>query len=371
MGFNVKSTALQPVSFEPSTLSARLCEARAELAEMASRADAVSEFPAEGLQLLRRTGVFEQVAALRPPAVDDLFDALRLIGRADLSLGRIFEGHVNAVRLIAWYGDEAQKQQLEADLGEGLLFGVWATEPPPGVRVIRREGRDYLEGCKSFATGAAAIQRAIITVQPEPGVKRLVIAPVSAARADLSGWRTRGMRATGSGLYDFSGLTVTPGMWLGGVGDYEREPRFTGGAWRFTAVQLGAVERLTQLLREHLRRSGAASDPIQRGHFARAVVAARSAGLWVRQAARLTDAQAPEAIPVTLMTRGVVERAGLDVMEIAARAIGTRAFFDDQEVDRITRDLGLYLRQAHPDRAVDRAAEAWLEADPWIDDRLW
>jgi len=348
----------------------RLADARAELSSLAAEADRCGGFPSKGLEVLRRLGVFEAFAGLAEPEADTLMDALRLVGRADLSLGRIFEGHVNAVRLIDWYGDAAQKHRLAQDLAAKRLFGVWATEPPPGVQVIDEGGGPTLAGAKSFATGCLGLERAIITVQSD-GEKRLLIVPITPARADVSGWKTRGMRATGSGLYEFTGVPVTPEMWLGQAGDYEREPRFTGGAWRFTAVQLGAVERLVMLLRAHLRQGPGHADPVQRRAFALAVAAARTAGLWVRQAAAMTEQGRPEAVAVTLMTRGVVEQAGLKVMEIAARAIGTRSFFNDQEVDRITRDLGLYLRQAQPDLAVDRAAEAWLEADCWGEDPWW
>jgi alkylation response protein AidB-like acyl-CoA dehydrogenase len=349
---------------------ARLADARAELSDLAAEGDRYGGFPSKSLEVLRRLGVFEAFAGLAEPEPDALVDALRGVGRADLSLGRIFEGHVNAVRLIDWYGDAAQKRQLAQDLAANRLFGVWATEPPPGVRVVQDGGALVLVGAKSFATGCLGLERAIITVQAD-GEKRLLIAPITPERADVAGWKTRGMRATGSGLYDFTGVAVEPQMWLGQVGDYEREPCFTGGAWRFTAVQLGAVERLVMLLREHLRRGVGHGDPLQRQGFARAVQASRSAGLWVRQAAAMTDQGRPEAAALTLMTRGVVERAGLKVMEIAARAIGTRAFFEDQEVDRITRDLGLYLRQAQPDLAVDRAALAWLDSDCWGEDCWW
>jgi len=349
---------------------ARLADARAELSSLAAGEDRSGGFPSKGLDALRRLGVFEAFAGLIEPDADALMEALRLVGRADLSLGRIFEGHVNAVRLIAQYGDDAQKHRLAEDLTAKRLFGVWATEPPPGVRVVREGEALVLAGAKSFATGCLGLERAIITVQAD-GEKRLLIVPITPARADVTGWKTRGMRATGSGVYDFTGVVVTPEMWLGESGDYEREPGFTGGAWRFTAVQLGAVERLVMLLRAHLRQGGGGSDPVQRRAFALAVAAARTAGLWVRQAATMTEQGRPEAVALTLMTRGVVEQAGLKVMEIAARAIGTRSFFDDQEVDRITRDLGLYLRQAQPDLAVDRAAAAWLDADCWGEDPWW
>jgi alkylation response protein AidB-like acyl-CoA dehydrogenase len=360
------------VMFQPSRAStlARLAEARAELCDLAAEGDRGGGFPGRSMEVLRRLGVLDAFAGLAEPPADDLMEALRGVGRADLSLGRIFEGHVNAVRLIAWYGDAAQKHTLAQDLAAERLFGVWATEPPPGVRVVEDGGGLVLEGAKSFATGCLGLERAIITVQVE-GERRLLIAPVTPSRANVETWNTRGMRATGSGLYDFTGVPVTPQMWLGQAGDYEREPRFTGGAWRFTAVQLGAVERLVMLLREHLRQGSGHGDPLQRRGFALAVAAARTAGLWVRQAARMTQRERPEAAALALMTRGVVEQAGLKVMEIAARAIGTRSFFVDQEVDRITRDLGLYLRQAQPDLAVDRAALAWLDADGWGEDPWW
>jgi hypothetical protein len=59
-------------------------------------------------------------------------------------------------------------------------------------------------------------------------------------------------------------------------------------------------------------------------------------------------------------------------MEHAARAVGTRSAFDGQRIDKITRDLSLYLRQAGPDHARDQAAIAWLDHDVWGgDDRLW
>ena len=58
-------------------------------------------------------------------------------------------------------------------------------------------------------------------------------------------------------------------------------------------------------------------------------------------------------------------------LEGAARAVGTASFFDGNRIDRITRDLGLYLRQPVPDQARDRAAAAWLEADRWGEDAWW
>lgn len=343
------------------------------------RANGDEEFPAERVAALGRAGALAAFAELRDAGdAAALLDVLRLVGGADLSLGRVFEGHVNAAQLVRAYGDGGQRRRLTADLTAGRLFGVWSTEPPPGVSLERvGEARWRLAGAKSFATGAGHLARALIPVRygvrDGGGAKQLVLVDLEgeAARADVDGWRVRGMRGTVSGLFDFAGLEVGPEALIGGPDDYEREPRFSAGAWRFCAVQLGAVEALVRHLRDHLVTTGKDRDPIQRARFAASVAAARGAGPWVARAAALAEAGDARAVPVTLMARGVVEEAGLLVMEAAARAVGTQSFFAHSRIDRITRDLGLYLRQPVPDQARDRAAAAWLEADPWGEDPWW
>jgi hypothetical protein len=80
----------------------------------------------------------------------------------------------------------------------------------------------------------------------------------------------------------------------------------------------------------------------------------------------------PVAVTIARMTRGVVERAGFDVMEAAARILGTRSAFDGERSDKIIRDLSLYLRQAGPDHARDQASLALLDGDCWpAADRPW
>jgi alkylation response protein AidB-like acyl-CoA dehydrogenase len=331
-------------------------------------------FPADRITALHRAGAGAAFVDMTgDAAVTGLRDALRQVGGADLSLGRVFEGHVNAVQIVHAYGDATQRAALAADIADGRTFGVWNTEPAPGMTVEIVGDKARLVGAKSFATGAGHIDRALITARDADGAKRLVLVDIAGAtgRVDNSGWRVRGMRGTASGVFDFTGMRVGSAALIGGAGDYEREPRFSAGAWRFTAVQLGAIEALVRHWRDHLAMTGKGGDPIQRARFAAAVVATRSAGQWVAQAAQAAETEAPGAIPLVLMTRGVVEEAGLLAMEGAARAVGTASFFDQSRIDRITRDLGLYLRQPVPDQARDRAAAAWLDADHWGEDRWW
>jgi alkylation response protein AidB-like acyl-CoA dehydrogenase len=348
---------------------------RNHVVDIQTRAQALDEqgmFPDGEILWLRDIGALE-LFAMNTPTPLDLMEALRLVGRANLSLGRIFEGHVNGARLVDWYGDAAQRRTLTADLADGRLFGVWNTEPQPGVTIETSGGVRTLSGAKSYATGAGFVHRAVVTATDGNGRRQMVIADgADSRRADLSAWRVRGMRATCSGLYDLTGLPVDRVTALGAPGDYSREPRFSAGAWRFTAVQLGGVEQVLILLRDHLA-AGSDVAPVAAARFAEALASVRSAYLWVREAA--VRAESPDAgadaVAFVLMTRGVVEKAGLEVMEAATRTVGTKAFFEDHPLDRACRDLALYLRQPAPDQARDRAAKAFIARDCWADDPLW
>jgi len=351
------------------------------LVDLGARYDAAPVFPVESMKLLRDAGLHLTFAP--PEAGGETFpdrhrqyasmlSVLRIVGRGDLSVGRLYEGHVNAMLLFDWFGTASQHAELRRELGAGAFYGVWATEPAPGVQLRSEETGWTLDGAKSFATGAGGLAHAIVTAQPAEGSRRLAIAIASdPARADLSRWRVRGMRATGSGSYDLSGLKISSDDLLGAAGDYDRDPDFTAGAWRFTAVQLGGIEGLLIEMRGAMT-PAAREDPLQRAKFADAVAAARTAYLWVRECAMRAAAQDVDGPAFARITRGVVERAALDVMELASRVVGTRSAIDGQRIDKIIRDLSLYLRQAGPDYAKDQAAIAWLDHDAWGDgDTLW
>jgi len=357
----------------PARVLERLAAVVPEIQARAARLDQDGAFPAQDLALLRDLGALEVFGGQSATALE-LAQALRLVGRANLSLGRLFEGHVNGARLVAWCGDASQRRRLTQDLAHGRLFGVWNTEPAPGVRIRNSAAGLVLQGVKSFASGAGHIHRAVVTARTPAGERRMVLADgADPARADPSGWRVRGMKATASGLYDLTDLPANRETLLGKAGDYEREPRFSAGAWRFAAVQVGGVERILTLVRDHLAAFPDRGNMVHRARFGAAVIAARSAWMWVREGAQRAEdpVAGPDEIALVLMARRAVESAGLEVMETAARLVGTRAFFTDDPIDLACRDLGLYLRQPAPDEALDRAAEAFIARDGWRDDPLW
>jgi len=150
------------------------------------------------------------------------------------------------------------------------MFGVWNTDDTQNLRLIGEDGRYQLEGRKILASGAGHIERPLVTARDEHG-HRLIVMPhlQPGERADLSQWTAHGMRASATGVVDFSGIAVEPIEIVGSDGDYERQPTFSGGAWRFAAVHQGGMERLLDLLRVHLRRTGRGGDPHQAARLAR------------------------------------------------------------------------------------------------------
>ena len=350
------------------------------LASLGARYDAAPNFPAESMAVLIRSGHYRRFApqACGGEAFDDdaarnhaMAEALREVGRGDLSIARLYEGHINALLLFDWYGTSQQQDWLTQALDQAAWFGVWATEATPGVRLTHAAG-PALVGQKMFASGAGGLDYALVTAACQGHDRRLVIVPANEEkRTDLSGWRVRGMRASVSGRYCLNAMAVDPLMLLGEPGDYDRDPRFTAGAWRFCAAQLGGIEALVGEIHRSMHDS-AREDPVQRARFAEAAVAMATANFWVSEAARQFSSGHEDAVVTARLTRGVVENAGILVMEAAARILGTQSAFDGKRADKIIRDLSLYLRQAGPDHARDEAAKALLDRDIFISgDRRW
>jgi alkylation response protein AidB-like acyl-CoA dehydrogenase len=375
------------------THAARIRAAARAVADRAGeRADALDRdggFPAEDIADAHRAGLLAAPlpvalggAGLDAPALAPvLADVLAQVGRGSLALGRLYEGHVNALSLVLRYAAPTVIERLAGDVRAGHLFGVWNTQPQAGGLSLEKAGGLaqagdpwMLTGVKSFASGAGSVTRPLVTARRPDGRQQMLVADLEAGtRADLSGWRAQGMRASTSGLLDFTGLPAGPDCFVGGPDDYFAEPHFSGGAWRFAAVQLGGIEAVFDVLRAHLRTTGRGGDPHQAARLGEAAIAVEGARLFVTQAARLAadpEAEPDRVIAYVNLTRLAVERAGLDVLERAHRSVGLAGFLSPHPLERLARDLATYLRQPGPDRALTSAA-AHVLGDARPADRLW
>jgi len=338
-------------------------------------------WPAAGLDRLRTSPFWLAGLPVEqggpPMQHGELMDLMRLVGRASLPLGRLFEGHVNALLLVSAYGTSAQAGRAAQDAVAGHLFGVWNTEGPDGVRLLDDGLR--LEGAKTFASGGRHVTRPLLPVDSGAGRQLVLLradAPESEVREVAASWQPLGMAATQSVKLDFSGTRLAPGDLIGQPGDYYRQPTFSSGALRFCAVQQGGAERLLHEVRGYLHRLGRSGDDVQRLRFADAWLGLQAATSSLAEGERLEQAFfAGETGEARLLVqvdaaRLATENACLALLEAAERAVGARGLLEPEPFSRLIRDLRMYLRQPAPDAArlrlgqwvLEHAAEAGAEA---------
>jgi alkylation response protein AidB-like acyl-CoA dehydrogenase len=340
--------------------------------DAAARADEMQQieegvwlaFRRSGLAMAAFSEIYGGAGLSAPERQGELCSILRILGGADLSIARLFEGHLNAISLVTRYGTASQIEQLAEDVQAGELAGVWGAEDAAGLKRAPYACGWQLFGRKILASGAGFVRRPLVTVASEDGLIMYLLALSPDASVDVAGWRSLGMHASASGTVDFTGTLVDENHQVGLPGDFLRQPVFSGGAWRFCAAHLGAIERLTELYRDHLLARGRGTDPYQLERLAQCAAATGTALFWVEEAARrfASDSSEPAAVVAFAnMTRMVTERAAFDVMERVERGVGLTAFIRPNPIERIRRDLSTYLRQPVPDLAMSDAARAVLD----------
>jgi alkylation response protein AidB-like acyl-CoA dehydrogenase len=362
------------VAASRAALLDRVAAALPEWTENAARLDAEGRVPEAELRQLRDAGAFTAPlpAALdglglgtEPPGAPGLLRLLRLIGRANLSLGRIFEGHVNALKLVAVYGTAEQLRRAAEDARDGHLFAIWATEAADPVRIAGARPHARLRGGKVFCSAAAQATRALITATSQEGEARMLLIPLRAGeRARASPYDTHGMRACGTDNVDFTGIPAPATALIGQPDDYLRQPEFSAGAWRASAVALGGLDALVEQVRRQLVARRRQDDPHQRARLGELFIAVETASLWAAKAAWIAEGGGTgggDVAGYVNLARIAIEAACLDAMRLAQRSLGLAAFVRPNPVERLLRDLATYLRQPAPDETLTEAASWFTE----------
>jgi alkylation response protein AidB-like acyl-CoA dehydrogenase len=347
-----------------------------KIAQNAGHIDHDGYFPDQEFKLMAECGLLAITLPghwldFNQPKTVELLKIFRLLGKASLPVGRLYEGHINALQLISLFGKTEQKQRWYADVTAGnKIFSVWNTQGEDGVRIYDLgNGKYRLQGCKTFCSGAGRIARPLVTgelVSPRKKGWQMFVIPtekVKEIRADSSFWKPLGMRASASFKMDFTGVELDESDLLGLPGDYYKQPYFGGGALRFTAVQLGGGEALLEETHKFLKGLKRTEDPFQRARIAEISYLLETGSLWINQAGTNTDnwKDKPGSIPQLLayinMARTVIEDVCLRCMQLAERSVGARGLMRPNPLERIHRDLTTYLRQPATDAILTAVGE--------------
>ena len=84
--------------------------------------------------------------------------------------------------------------------------------------------------------------------------------------------------------------------------------------------------------------------------------------------ARIDKLPAATLIACMNAARGAIERAALNVMELAERSVGVAGMMAPHPLERLTRDLRTYPRQPNPDGALASVGAAVIDG-AWLPDQ--
>jgi alkylation response protein AidB-like acyl-CoA dehydrogenase len=334
-----------------------------EIANAATGLDRAPSFPTAALAALGRAGAL----AGGLPLADQL-RLVRAVARADGSVGRILDGHLNAVerlRLLA-ADDPAVAGDLDEISAGRLWLGLWGADPVDGegdpARLTGEPGDWRLTGTKVFCSGAGGVHRAAVIARgPDAPAERWLAYVDLTARVDVdrTWFRGSGMRASESHRVEFDHARVL--AVLGQPGELAREPWFSRDAIRTAASWAGMVDTALDAALASLAHRPRVGD-LEGLAVGRMLTSNKTIDLWLAAAAAAQDD--PSALTeLSVHLRDAVSTAAAAILDEAARVCGSRPFALGDPLDRARRDLELLLLQHRLDPLVARRGLRALEVD--------
>jgi alkylation response protein AidB-like acyl-CoA dehydrogenase len=333
-------------------------EAVAAVAAGATELDRSPAFPHDAFAALRDAGLtrftvpVEGGPAIAPP---EEWAAVRSVARADGSVARILDGHLNGVERLAVAAPEpVRREHLDRVAAGELLVGVWGADPGEGEGPPARLDGDRVHGVKTFCSGAGGVGTALVLVRSgEPGPPLLAYVDLSeGVEIDRSWYRAPGMRASESHRVVFDGARVL--AVLGEPGEIAREPWFGRDAIRTAACWAGLVDAVRE---EALAALATRPEDDQLAALAagRMVAEAGTIDAWFDRAGAAVEAdpEAPTA-DLSIALRAAVAAAARATVREAVGAAGSRPLVAGGRLDRSRRDLELFLNQHRLDPLVAR-----------------
>jgi alkylation response protein AidB-like acyl-CoA dehydrogenase len=350
----------------------------AKISAGASERDANPAFPADPFVRLAPTGALAipvpdpTGSRGRRAPISEEWRVLRSVAGADGSVGRILDGHFNGVERVSLLAPEPlRSRELEAIAAGKLLLGVWGADPIPGegepARLVQDEGGARLIGVKTFCSGATGLDRALVLARgPTQGPPLLAYVDLfEGVRVDKAWYKAAGMRASVSHRVVFEGAPVL--AVLGEPGEIVREPYFSRDAIRTAVTWAGISDTAIGAALEVLAAKAGDGEPDDVVSLAsgRMLAARGTIDSWLAYAAERAD-EDPSSLPgISTELREAVARSCREILDEAARAVGSHPFAVSGPLDRARRDLELFLLQHRLEPAlVRRGRQAILERRP-------
>jgi alkylation response protein AidB-like acyl-CoA dehydrogenase len=259
----------------------------------------------------------------------------------DLSLGRLCEGHADALAILA----EAGKKPVD-----GAAYGVWASRSK-GARTTaeRVPGGWTLSGAKEFCSGTGIVDRALLVADtPEGGVIFDIAVDSHVAAVVPDSWPSVGMAGSRSETLEFGGPIITDDDVVGSPEFYPERPGFWFGAIGVAACWYGGA---VGVVNDVLKSLGPEPNDFVLADMGDCVSALETMRTALKCAAHSIDEDPNDATKRahfrSLVARHVVHGGALTILERAAAAGGARPLCLDADQSRRVADLFVYLSQHH------------------------
>jgi hypothetical protein len=300
-----------------------------------------------------RYQIIEAGVSLPIPGQGDTAERHRKLldwGRRDLSAGRLFEAHTDAIAILHQAGHVPRA---------GALYGVWAANRPGARLDVQIKGKGdhdvVISGSKAFCTGVTLCDAALVTgivansediVLLDLDVRALRESGVITTSCD--DWSTPAFAATATGTIHLScaEVRIAAANLVGPPGWYLDRPGFWHGAIGPAAVWAGGAIGLID--RAFQRQS---NEPYQQAQFGALAALAWHFHAVLDSAGREIDCDPEDhhhqALTRALSVRHLIERSATEVLDRFGQATGPNLLAFDGNVARRHAELSLYIRQCH------------------------
>ncbi|MGJ7567166.1 acyl-CoA dehydrogenase [Variovorax sp. GB1R11] len=310
------------------------------------RALSLSHLVEAGIDVLPRPGSGRTLARWR---------VLAAVAAHDLSLVKLFEGHTDALAILAELGGAPLTPT-------GARWGTWCAEPPNAKVVFEPDDAGQgirMHGTKAWCSGAASVTHAVVSGWNAAGEPCLAAVSMTepGVRVTGEGWHAVGMAGSASVDVRFDGARAVQ---IGQPGDYVRRPGFWQGGAGIAACWFGGALGIARQVRKG---TGPKADAHRLAHLGAIEVALGGAAALLREAAEWIDRHPQDdAQRVAMRARPAVEQAALEVMHHAGRAVGAGPLCRDPQFAQAMADLPVFLRQSHAERDLAALGQLAVQA---------
>ena len=277
--------------------------------------------------------------------------ALAAVGRHDLSLAKHYEGHSDALAIIAEMGDRKEMNWPGA-------WGVWASESHGGRTSMHTLADDTvsISGSKLWCSGALTASQALVTAWPaNSDVPQLVAVRLgqTGITIDAGPWKAVGMANSMSVKVTFENVACTR---VGKPGAYLTRPGFWQGGAGVAACWLGGAMGIANTLHDSLQQFNSAQAHGNMPVFKLAALGkvylaiSQTTAILQSTAAWIDKHPAADASQVALAGRLSAEQCAKTVIHEVGQALGASPFCLDEKFARAVADLPVFIRQSHAEK---------------------